>query len=158
MTLHEFVLFADHHQFYLQDEAAHGDWSEAWTPEASERLLAVAPGTLGIGTVRNMHVPVRLEVLGAEPAEDFEAWGHVVACSLAAPSGRIVVAGCMDYLPDAARVDVPAGGLRARVSYGALDSLSLDGLDGDDHYRVQLWPGGPVLVSVLKQRPSPAPA
>ena len=29
---------------------------------------------------------------------------------------------------------------RARIYYGGLNSLSEDGLEGDDHYRVVLWP------------------
>ena len=57
---HEFTLFADYFQFYLQDEAASGDLSEAWTVDAVDRLLAVSPGVIGIGTVRNMDVPVEV--------------------------------------------------------------------------------------------------
>jgi hypothetical protein len=53
----EFKLFADYFQFYLQDERAGGDLSESWTQEAVDRLLATAPGTIGVGTVRNMDVP-----------------------------------------------------------------------------------------------------
>ena len=29
--LYHFDLFADYHQFYLQDEAAEGDLSDSWT-------------------------------------------------------------------------------------------------------------------------------
>ena len=42
---------------------------------------------------------------------------------------------------DAARIAVVPGTYRARISYGSLDKLSTDGLDGEDHYLVQLWPG-----------------
>jgi len=58
MRRFEYTLFADYFQFYLQDESAGGDLSNSWTQEAVDRLLAVAPGTLGVGTVRNMNVPV----------------------------------------------------------------------------------------------------
>jgi hypothetical protein len=61
----EFKLFADYFQFYLQDERAGGDLSESWTQEAVDRLLATAPGTIGVGTVRNMDVPVVVEIAGA---------------------------------------------------------------------------------------------
>jgi hypothetical protein len=59
-------------------------------------------------------------------------------------SGRLVVAGCTDYFPDAARIDVPPGSYRARIYSGNLNSLSDDGLDGDDHYRVALWNARPL--------------
>jgi len=65
--MQRFNLFADYFQFYLQDEAASGDLSAAWTEEAVARLLAVAPGTVGIGTVRNMEVPVSLEIFASAP-------------------------------------------------------------------------------------------
>jgi hypothetical protein len=77
--------------------------------EAVNRMLAVAPGVVGIGTARNMTVSVALEVLLAEPAADFDTWEHVVEGGLQVSSGRLVVAGCTDYFPDAARILAPAG-------------------------------------------------
>ena len=53
-------LSADYHQFYLQDEEASGDLSDSWSKEAVERLLAIAPGTVGVGTVREDDVPVEI--------------------------------------------------------------------------------------------------
>jgi hypothetical protein len=82
-----FELFADYYQFYLQDEAAAGDLSEAWTETAVQRLLAVGPGALGVGTARNNTVPVTVEVLPAAPAPDFERWDQVVECPLEVPTG-----------------------------------------------------------------------
>jgi len=150
----EYELFADYFQFYLQDESAEGNLGDSWSEEAVARLLAIAPGTIGVGTVRNMNVPVTVEILEGEPGSDLESWDHVTECSLDVPSGRIVIAGCTDYFPDAARIDIEPGTYRARVSYGSLDSLSEDGLDGDDRYRVQLWPAQSSELHVLKQRPA----
>lgn len=152
MKSFELALFADYFQFYIQDEAAKGDLSEAWSEEATDRLLAIAPGTVGIGTVRNMEVPVRVEIREHEPEGDFSKWDHVVEASLDVASDRVVIAGCTDYFPDAKRIEVAPGNYRVRVSYGALDTLSEDGLSGDDHYRLQLWPASSTVVRILKQR------
>lgn len=152
MQKHKFELFADYFQFYLQDEAADGDLSESWTPEAVQRLLATAPGAVGVGTVRNMDVPVTVEVLDGEPGRDVELWDHVMECSIQVPSGRMVIAGSMDHFPSAARIEVSPGTYRMRVSYGALTSLSDDGLEGQDHYRVQMWTGQWDELRVLKKR------
>ena len=149
---HELELFADYHQFYVQDEDAKGDLSDAWTPEAVDRLLAIAPGTIGVGTVRNMDVPVVLEIHDGEPGDDGVEWDQVNECSIDVPSGSIVVAGCTDYFPDAVRIEAPAGTYRARIFYGDLSSLSEDGLDGDDHYKVVLWKGSPTPVIAHKRR------
>lgn len=149
----ELRLLADYFHFYLQDESVDGNLGDSWTEEAVGRLLALAHGTVGVGTVRNMDVPVVVEVLDAEPDSDLDAWDHATECSLEVPSGRIVIAGCSDYFPEAARIEVKPGAYRARISYGALDTLSEDGLDGSDHYRVQLWRATAIEPRVIKQRP-----
>ena len=152
MPHQDFEIFADYYQFYIQDEPVSGDLSEAWGDEAVARLLAVAPGVVGVGTVRNTDVPVTLEVLSNEPPRDFSGWDHVVECSLSVQSSRIVIAGCTDYFPDASRIEVSPGMYRVRVSYAGLDSLSPDGLDGNDRYRLELWQAPAIDPSVLKDR------
>jgi hypothetical protein len=154
MVTRRFELFADYFQFYVQDEKAAGDLSDSWTPDAVARLLATAPGTVGVGTVRNVDVPVEIEVSNSEPDTDLSAWDQINECSVEVPSGRLVVAGYTDYFPDAERIDLAPGTYRVRVFYGSLDSVSDDGLDGSDHYRLVLWPGTPCEVTVLKDRPA----
>ena len=149
---HKFKLFADYHQFYLQDEKANGDLSASWTEQATADLLAIAPRTIGVGTVRNTMVTVQVVVQTSAPEEKFAAWDHVVDCSIEIPTGVIVVAGCTDYFPDAARIKVKPGSYRARVLYGGLGTLSEDGLEGEDCYHVILWPGEQTEVTVRKRR------
>jgi hypothetical protein len=146
----EYKLFADYHQFYLQDEGVDGNLGDSWTPEATARDLAVAPGAIGIGTVRNATVPVVIEIADGKPDDNMNSWDQVTECSMEVASGRLVVAGCTDYFPDAARIEIPPGSYRARIYSGNLDSLSDDGLDGDDHYRVVLWSAAPGPVLILK--------
>jgi hypothetical protein len=150
--MRHFQLFADYFQFYLQDESAEGDVSDSWTDEAIGILLALAPGTIGVGTVRNMEVPVDVELCDSAPNDDLRIWDHVNECSIEVPSGRIVVAGCTDYFPEAARVEVRPGTCRARTYYGGLDTVSEDGLEGGDHYRIDLWPSQREEMQILKQR------
>ena len=66
----ELSLFADYFQFYIQEEGAESDLSEAWTEEAMDRRLAIAPGMLGIGTAQIMFVPVVVDILEREPNDD----------------------------------------------------------------------------------------
>ena len=147
-----FTLFADYFQFYIQDEAVDGDLSEAWSAEAESRMLAVAPGTVGIGTVRNMDVPVTIQVFSSEPTLRLHEWDHVVECSISIESGQLVVAGCTDFFPDAARISLTPALYRVRACLTGLTTLSADGLDGDDCYHLQLWPAEAIEPTVLKQR------
>ena len=93
-----------------------------------------------------------LDIRITEPPRDFAAWDHVVECSLSVQSSRIVIAGCTDYFPDASRIDISPGMYRVRVSFSGLDSVSTDGLAGNDRYRIELWQSPPIDPLVLKER------
>ena len=67
MHRYDLQLFADYCQFYLQDEPAGGDLSEAWSQDAVDRLLAVGPGVIGVGTFSAEVVPVTIELLESMP-------------------------------------------------------------------------------------------
>lgn len=155
MPEYHFELFADYFQFYLQDEQAEGDLSDSWTPEAVRLELALAPGTIGVGTVRNMTVPVTVEVRDAAPEkEDDSIWDQINECSIDLLSGQLVIAGCTDDFSEAARIPLAAGCYGARIYYGQLEALSDDGLDGNDHYRIVLWPSEKLELTILKQKNS----
>ena len=102
-----------------------------------------------------MNVRVVVEIAEGAPDEDLSDWDQVNECSLEAPSGRVVIAGCTDYFPDAARIELSPGSYRARIYYGKLNALSADDLDGDDHYRIILWSAALGAVKVIKQRVKP---
>ncbi|PZO03193.1 MAG: hypothetical protein DCF30_03470 [Hyphomicrobiales bacterium] len=151
-TTLQLAVFADYFQFYIQDETANDDFGSLWTEEAVERLLAVADHSVGIGTARNMTVPVVVSLHDATPEADVAEWGLVNEGSFTVRSGRIAVMGCTDSLADAPRLDLAPGPYRVRVSYSGLDSLSEDGLEGDDFYRIQLWPAPLAPIVVVKDR------
>jgi hypothetical protein len=149
---YEFELFADHYQFYLQDEQADGDLSNSWTEQAIKDSFALALGTIGISTARNMDVPVTIEVHNSEPDNNFDEWDRIIECNIDVPSGKIVVADCTDYYPDAVRISVEPGVYQAQVFYGELDSLSESGLEGNDRYKIVLWLGEMINPKVIKER------
>lgn len=135
-------LFADYFQIYLQDEQAAEEWDvpDDWGNQLTSQMIAVAPGTITIGTVRNMDVPVEIQLLTGRPSDDLTIGDHITEASLNIPSGKLVVLGCTDYLPDATRIPIQSGSYRVRIYYSALESISEDGLDGNDHYKVLIWP------------------
>lgn len=153
-------LFADYFQFYIQDDTVGVELQgELWTEDAVQRLrIAAAPSVVMIGTARNDEVTVELAFLAHEPAPLFSEWAHAVDADLDCHSGRIVVAGCTDYFPDAKRFEVTPGRYRLRVLYGKPfeGADQSDGLGDHLRYRVELWPTQETLpVRVMKQGPSP---
>ena len=137
---HEFNALADYFQFYLPDESAGDDLSESWAPEAVDRLLARRFRDHRSWNRRNMAVPVFVEIADGPRRNDLGPWDQVNECCMELPSGRLVVAGCADYLPEAARIELPPATYRAPICYGNLSFLSPGGLVGDDHNRIVLWP------------------
>ena len=152
MKSYQRELFADYFQLYLQDEAAEANLGEAWDEAATQRMFAVTTGMIGIGTARNMEVPVTLEFHDAEPPQNLPDFDHVVEGALVVTTGSLVLAGCTDYFPDAERFALEPGTYRVRLSCSGLNTLSADGLEGNDHYLIQLWLGSPLEPTVLKQR------
>lgn len=149
----ELELFADYYQFYLQDdEQGKGDLDDAWSQEAVDRLLATTDYAIGIGTVRDMDVPVTVEMNNAKPSINPDEWEHIVLTSIKCETGRLVIAGCTDYFPDAIRIELKPGDYHVLVCYKGLDTLSDDGLDGDDMYHLFIYPGSPTDVNVIKSR------
>ncbi len=137
---HRFEVFADYFQFYLvDDDARYGDLSDAWPDAAVGRMLALGPHVIGIGTARNMTVPVMVRVCEGEPDIGDAGFDRVNACTMEIGTGRIVIAGCTDYLPNAARIEVQPGIHDALIGYKGLDTVSEDGLAGDDSYHIFLW-------------------
>ena len=67
------------------------------------------------------------------------------------PSGILVVFGCTDYRPDAARVKIDPQYYRARIYYGGLETVT-DFDKGDDHYKMVLWAAPFSEMKMLKER------
>jgi hypothetical protein len=146
MTKHNFEIFADYFQFYLQDETLNCDMGDSWTEEALNNLLAVSPEMVGVGTVRNMVIPVEIAISAIAPEDDLSQYDKVNECSIELPSGRLVVSGTTDYFPDAPRIPVKPGTYRVRVYYKNLDKISPNGLEGKDSYKIVLWPQTPYMA------------
>jgi hypothetical protein len=150
---HRFTLYADYHQFYVEDvqtDPAQSAAPEFWSQEAFERGLAVARDMIAVGTARYGVVQVELEIADAEPDADLEDWDQINECGIELHSGTLLVRGCTQDAESAQRFDVTPGSYRVRVFYGNLDTGDTDAEEGDDRYHVVLWPGEVVAPRVLK--------
>jgi hypothetical protein len=137
--LYQGDLFADYFQIYLRDEA-HPDLPDHYTSESIAQRLMAGPHSVIIHTARNMTVPICVEWHHERPEPDLDAFQHVVEAAFTCSTGQLVLAGLTDYEVTAPRLTVKAGALGVRVNLSGLDTLSDNGLEGDDHYLVQLWP------------------
>ena len=153
----ELRLFADYFQIHVFDEGSETDFGDLWTSQTVRDGLAVGPGAAAIGTAVNVVVRVSVETLGSPPAGDEAGFDHVVEASLKSGSGRLVVMGCTDHEPDAARFEVTPGWLRLRVSRSNLGTAGARDIDSSktpetmERVRIQVWPSAPADVTVVKR-------
>ena len=133
-----FEIFADYHQFYLEDENSPHQTDKVWTKETVEQMLGVSEKLVAVGTARNVAVPVSIEFHDSEPFLELEKYSRVNECSLEITSDKLILSGCTDYLPDAARIEVEPAIYQVRILYGNLETVA-DEFEGEDFYVLQLW-------------------
>jgi len=141
----QFKVAAEYHQFYLMDDERQPSIPETVSDEDMARRIRSAPHIVVVHTASNTRVPVSVEFLSEAPREDLASWDHVAEFSLELPSGRAVLAGCTDYIPDCPRIEARPGTYRGRVFSAGLSGA------GPEKYRVALWPGKLQAPTVLKQ-------
>ncbi|MFK0017644.1 hypothetical protein [Streptomyces sp. NPDC091027] len=153
-------LFADYFQIHLMDddsEATETGIGDVWTEQAVLDGLGVGEHALAIGTAVNVFVEVAIDLLSGRPDDDSGDFDHVVEASLNLASGRLVVAGCTEHLPDAARFDMPAGWTRVRTSRRNLQAAAFpdpeceDEPEDKEEIRIQVWPALHSQPDIIKR-------
>jgi hypothetical protein len=143
------TVFADYFQFYLWDPEADPKAPEDWTDQNVSDRMRIGPSIVVVCPARNTKVPVTVEVFDSDPGIDLDAWDHVAEATLETRSGLVQVHECTGGPVGEFRVQ--PGAYRLRACFAGLDSLSDNGLDGDDWYHVTLWPDSGRELVVLKR-------
>jgi hypothetical protein len=142
-------VFADYHQFYLWDPAMNPMASEDYNETDTQRRIKTGPHVVVIQPERDMLVPVTIELHDSEPVLHSDEWDHVAEASLDLPSGNLQIHECTGGV--VADFKVAPGWYRVRSMHGGFDTIADVGTDGDDYYKVALWPADPADVVVVKQ-------
>ncbi|MFF7813716.1 hypothetical protein ACFZCF_17660 [Streptomyces sp. NPDC007945] len=163
-----FIIDAEHGQFYVQDLDPYDAWiaehamdpdlaPAGWTDEAVYvHRIGVEPHSISVGTARDDMVESIITVHESAPTTD-PAAEHIVETDLDVPTGRLTVSSPVTEPADGPGLAVPAGLLRARVSYVPAGPPSADTKGGPgDHflYQVDLWPSDRAYgLVIVKQGP-----
>ena len=149
---YEMRLLCDFNQFGLEDSEADpmiAALPSFWDERAQRDGFATARNAVGIGTARSGFTAVTLSVREGAPADEVETWDHVVDGAIEATSGLLRVRGCTEMPEDAESFEVAPGTYCLRAFYGNMDVGDASAEEGDDHYKIVLWPGewrGPQVV------------
>ena len=143
-AMNTFNIFADYNQFFLLDDGAQPAFPEIIPQLAIDQRFQIAPNLVAVYTAATTDVSVSVSISESEPMLNLEAWSYVVRCPIAAPSGRLALAGCTDYLPNCPRIEVPIG------NCGLLVCGRGFGEGEREEYLLQIWPGIIQSPTVLK--------
>ena len=132
------------------DERSDDSFSEIWTNDAVNMMLAVAKSAVSIGTLRNVDVPVEIEFMDVAPVIEYSEWDHAVEGSIDLPSGSLVVMSCTGYLPDAPRIPARSGTHQLLFLARGLDTIDDEAGPAEDLYRVYLWLGSERAPRLIK--------
>ncbi|MFN8411979.1 MAG: hypothetical protein U0Z26_06290 [Anaerolineales bacterium] len=154
MKRYYFNVFSDYFAIYILDEGFRPK-QEVWNKENLKQRISTEQGRITISTSRNMNSSLLLEIFEVEMPKvenyfNLESWDHVVECSIEVLSGKIVILG-NDYYPDAPRINLPPSIYHVTVYFGGLNTISEDGLFGNDVYWVIMQPGMTIESRVIKQ-------
>ncbi len=143
------AIFADYNQFYVWDPKGSGQQApEQWSEQDIADRAKIAPGVVVVCPIRNMTVPVEVGIWDSEPQVIFNAWQHVVEAPLTT-AGWIEVHECTGG--SHASFSVEQGDYTVRILFRGLDTLSEDGLDGEDFYEIQIWKSPCASLRVLRR-------
>jgi hypothetical protein len=142
-----------YHQFYISDADSDGDTGSDnfWTKEAFRDRLAIESGVLGVGIGSYGHVKAELEILQAPDSQaNFSTYDHVVEGGLSIVSGLLQIVDC-PYCEVELTIAIEPGNYRVRVYSSGLGEYDADEDEGDDFYRIEIWPDDNMARSVLKR-------
>jgi hypothetical protein len=148
MACYNIEIFADYNQFYIWDSGVNPRAPEEYSDEDIQRMVKITTHVVVIQPVRNMTVPVQLQIHECDPGCNPALWNHIVDCSLILPTGQLQVHECTGG--PKLDINISAGSWRVRALFSGLDAISEDGLEGDDLYCIQLWPSTAIPLHVVK--------
>jgi len=166
ISAQDLLVAADHGQIYVSSsaQADDDDDSDEYADEPtalaalydawdSDRFVGVRTGFIDVLTPGqyNSSTPMRLEVWSAEPADDRDGWDHEVDADFDIPDGRIFFEASGGSRATTL-AEIPPGSYRVRVSGRGFTETGLAGANGDDSYRLRLWPRGDLAPAVLRKR------
>ena len=143
--------YTSYSQFYIYDKDSEGGTGSVifWTDDAFNDRLAIEEGVLGVETECYGPVKGELEILSTIQSNiNTDIYDHIVEAGIEIKSGIIQILDCPTSTIQL-EVEVDPGFYRARIYSSNL--ASVDGDEGDDFYRIEIWPDENMERKVLKR-------
>jgi hypothetical protein len=135
-----FDIFADYFQILIRDRTATADdLPFRWSDETADQVFIEGDRYVVVVTARNLMAPV--EVRANEEAVPFDTrqWDRVSEGMIHIPTGELIISDIGgDPSTGGGTLEVRPGRYRVHAFAGGLETISEDGIAGEDRYLVQL--------------------
>lgn len=132
-------LSVDYTQIFVCDNKSIDSFFPEWNPDEMNSRVACDKYSIVIGTLRNGQINFNLSIVDSEPIIDLSSYDHAVKCSISNKSGILSFFSTSDYIGHISNIKIKKGIYNAYILFLNLDSVSKDGLSGQDNYSVILW-------------------
>lgn len=110
-------------------------------------MLVAADGILAVGTKSFSDIKGEIIVTDSTPIINEVEWDHIVEGSIEIRSGLLKISNCPDW-EMVLKVNIAPGTYRIRLSGKNFNSVIDD--DGDDFYKIGIWPQAHSAVELIK--------
>jgi hypothetical protein len=132
-------ILADYFHIKLVSDLDKDDHSPTWNDEEMEVMVSAGTYCVYVFTVRNMNVPLTIHVSDGIPIINQEEFDQIVECSIDCSSGYLEIENAIECMDSVCTQLLPSGFYGAYVCFKNLNSISEDGIEGNDSYQVFLW-------------------
>lgn len=150
---HPFNFYTSYNTFFITSDngtAITDNWAENQEAYNKDRLLQ-AENLLAVKTGSYGHIKGGIDVLMHENKQvDLKNYDHVVEGYLEVKSGVLQVLECPGSQLEL-ELKVNPGKYRVRVYSSSLVSTDIDEDEGDDYYKIEIWPDTNMERKVLKR-------
>ncbi len=143
--------YTQYNQFYIVDKDASLDTAstDLWPDDAVSERLGIVEGIIGVYTECYGPVKGELEILDEPGRGEYKKYDHVVEGGIDVVSGVLQIQDCPNSSVQL-ELKVNPGQYRVRVYSSNLASVQGD--EGDDYYKIEIWPEKKGITrKVLKQ-------
>lgn len=140
--------YTQYHQFFLSDKGSASDFDDNDNLNSSDRIAGKKDV---LDVITECYGPVKGEIdllSKSSTATDFKTYDHVVEQGIEIHSGTLEVLDC-PYSSVVLSITLRPGTYRVRVYSSNL--ASVEGDEGDDYYKIEIWPDSNMERKVLKQ-------
>lgn len=143
--------YTQYNQFYIVDKDGSFDpaSSDLWPDDAGSERLGIVEGTVGVYTECYGPVKGELEILKEPSKGGYEGYDHVVEGGIDVVSGALQIQDCLN---SSVQLELKMNPGQYRVRVYSSNLASVQGDEGDDYYKIEIWPEEKGITrKVLKQ-------